>query len=74
MIQKFPNNYQLVNGNTKEFIFLLKKVIYAYEYMDNWDRFNETELLLTDKFLFKSLFKKYQYKRIWTCPKSVESV
>lgn len=64
LIQKFPNNYQLVNGNTKEFIFLLKKVIYAYEYMDNWDRFNETELLLTDKFLFKSLFKKYQYKRI----------
>ena len=32
--------------------------------MDNWDRFNEIELLLTDKFLFKSLFKKYQYKRI----------
>ena len=27
-----------------KFILLLRKVVYPYEYMDNWERFNETSL------------------------------
>ena len=38
--------------NLNKFILLLKKGVYPYEYMDNWQRFNET--LLPDKESFYS--------------------
>ena len=41
---KFPNTYQLSKENI-EFILLLKKDVYPYEYMDKWHKFNETEIL-----------------------------
>ena len=33
---KFPNTFQLVEGNINKFILLLEKGIYPYEYMHNW--------------------------------------
>ena len=42
--KKFPNTYQFCNKNLNKFILLLRKGVYLYEYMDNWERFNETEL------------------------------
>ena len=33
---KYPNTFQLVEGNINKFILLLEKGIYPYEYMDNW--------------------------------------
>ena len=42
--EKFPNTYQLCNEDLNKFILLLRKGVYPYEYMDSWERFNETTL------------------------------
>ena len=47
---KFPSTYQLAKGNMDTFIFLLRKGVYPYEYMDSWEKFDETELPSIDKF------------------------
>ena len=46
--------YQFCNGDIKKFVLLLRKVVYPYEYMDSWERFNEISLL--DKEAFNSEF------------------
>ena len=42
--EKFPRTYKFSNGNLKRFVLLFRKGVYPYEYMDNWERFNETLL------------------------------
>ena len=44
LIKKFVSAYEFCNGNLNKFILLLRKGVYPYEYMDNWERFNETSL------------------------------
>ena len=44
LIKKFSNIHQFCNGDTDKFLLLLRKGIYPYEYMDSWERFNETSL------------------------------
>ena len=44
LIQRFANIYEFCNGDLNKFILLLRKGVYLYEYMDNWERFNETSL------------------------------
>ena len=44
LIKKFANTYEFCNGNLNKFILLLRKGVYPYEYMDNWERFDETSL------------------------------
>ena len=36
--------YQFCNRDLKKFVFLLRKGLYPYEYMDSWERFDETSL------------------------------
>ena len=36
--------YEFCDGYTNEFILLLRKGIYPYQYMNSWKRFNETSL------------------------------
>ena len=36
--------YEFYNKDLNKFILLLRKGVYLYEYMDNWERFNETSL------------------------------
>ena len=43
LIQGFANIYEFCNGDLK-FILLLRKSVYPYEYIDSWERFNETSL------------------------------
>ena len=45
LIKKFFNMYQFCSGNINKFVLLLRKGVYPYEYMDTWERFNETSLL-----------------------------
>ena len=44
LIKKFANTYSFCNNDLNKFVLLLRKGIYPYEYMDNWERFNETSL------------------------------
>ena len=52
LIKKFPNVYQFCNEDINKFVLLLRKGVYPYEYIDGWERFNET--LLPDKKTFYS--------------------
>ena len=52
LIKKFPNAYQFCNGDINKFVLLLKKRVCPYEYMDNWEIFDETSL--SDKKTFYS--------------------
>ena len=42
--KNFPITYQFYNGDLNKFVLLLRKGVYPYEYMDSWERFNETSL------------------------------
>ena len=44
LIERFANIYEFCNGDLNKFILLLRKGVYPHEYMDNWERFNETSL------------------------------
>ena len=44
LIQRFANTYEFCNGDLNKFILLLRKGVYLYEYMDNWQRFGGTSL------------------------------
>ena len=35
---------QICNHDNNNFILLLRKGVYPYEYMDDWEKFNETSL------------------------------
>ena len=52
LIKKFPNVHHYCNGDPNNFFLLLRKDVYPYEYMDSWERFNETSL--SDKEAFYS--------------------
>ena len=52
LIKKFPNIHQFCNGDINKFVLLLRKGVYPYEYMDSWERFDETSL--PDKKVFYS--------------------
>ena len=44
LIQRFANTYEFCNRDLNKFILLLRKGVYPYEYMDSWQRFDETSL------------------------------
>ena len=44
LIENIPRMYQFCNGDLNKFVLLLRKGVYPYEYMDSWERFNETSL------------------------------
>ena len=43
-MKKIKNTYSFCNNDLNKFILLLRKGIYPYEYMDSWEKFNETSL------------------------------
>ena len=52
LIKLFANIHEFCNEDINKFILLLRKDVYPYEYMDSWERFDET--LLLDKETFYS--------------------
>ena len=56
LIKKFHNTYQLCDNDFDKFNLLLRKGVYPYEYMDEWEKFNEDKL--PDKELFYSDLNK----------------
>ena len=43
LIKRFANTYEFCNEDINKFI-VIKKGVDPYEYMDNWERFDETSL------------------------------
>ena len=52
LMKKLKNTDSFCNSDLNKFILLLRKVVYPFEYMDSWERFNET--LLPSKKVFYS--------------------
>ena len=50
LIKKFKNTYSFYTSDLNKFILLLRKGVYPYEYMDNWEKFNETSLPSKESF------------------------
>ena len=50
LIKRFARTYEFCNKNLNKFILLLRKGVYLYEYMDNWERFEETLLPSKESF------------------------
>ena len=44
LINRFVNIYEFCNEDINKFILLLRKGVYPYEYMDSWEKFDETSL------------------------------
>ena len=44
LINRFSNTYKFCNGDINKFVLLLRKGVYPYNYMNSWERFNETLL------------------------------
>ena len=44
LIENFLSIYQFCNGNLNKFVTLLRTGVYPYEYMDSWEKFDETVL------------------------------
>ena len=44
LIKRFANIYEFCNEDINKFILLLRKSAYPYEYMDGWERSDETSL------------------------------
>ena len=44
LIEKFASIYKFRNNDLNKFVMLFRKDVYPYEYMDGWDKFNETSI------------------------------
>ena len=42
--ERFFNTSKFPNNDNNKFVLLLWKGIYRYEYMDDWEKYNETSL------------------------------
>ena len=42
--ERFFNTYKFSNHDNNKFILLLRKGVYPYEYIDDWEKFSETLL------------------------------
>ena len=53
LIKKFKNTYSFCNNDINKFVSLLRKGVYSYEYVDNWERFSEISLPSKEDFYSK---------------------
>ena len=50
LIERFSNVYEFCDYDINKFMVLLRKGVYPYEYMDEWDKFNEKKLPCKESF------------------------
>ena len=53
LITKFSSVYQFYKGDLNKFILLLRKGVYPYKDMDNWEKFDGTTLPPKESFYCK---------------------
>lgn len=46
----FANIYRFCNNDIHKLFLMLRKGVYPFEYIRNWERFNETQITPKDKF------------------------
>ena len=44
LIRRFANTYKFCDNDLDKFIMLLRKGVYPYEYIDEWEKFNEESI------------------------------
>ena len=79
LINRFANIYEFCNKDINRFILLLRKRIYPYEYIDSWERSDETSLPNKEDFYSslnmegitsvgyrhaKIVYKKFKFKNL----------
>ena len=57
LIKKFPTTYNFCKGDINKFIMLLRQGVYPFEYMDSWEKFDETSLPLKKDFYSKLILE-----------------
>ena len=72
LIKKFPRIYKSCSGDPNKFVLLLRKAIYPYEYMDSWERFDESSLPDKEAFYSELNLENKDYDkdmilRLWYC-------
>ena len=84
LINRFANTYEFCDKDINRFILLLRKRVYLYEYIDSWERFDETSS--SDKETFysslnmegftsvgyrhgKRVYKEFNSKNLFVCSK-----
>ena len=64
LIERFANIYEFCNGDLNKFILLLRKGVFPYEYMDNWERDNLGEYhdlyVQSDTLLLADIFENFR--------------
>ena len=50
LTKRFASTYEFCNKDLNKFILLLRRGVFPFEYMDNWERFNETSLASKESF------------------------
>ena len=48
--KRFKHTFKFRNNDTNKFILLLRKSVYAFEYIDEWEKFYETSLYEKEEF------------------------
>ena len=48
--KRSKNTFKFSDNEINKFILLLRKGVYPYEYMDDWEKFNKTTLSEKEKF------------------------
>ena len=62
-IKRFSNRYAFCSADNKKFILLLRKWVYPYEFMDNWEQF-DVKSIPDKKELYSSLnMENIKYKK-----------
>ena len=50
LLKRFSNTYEFCDNDLNKFLILLRKGVYPYEYLDEWDKFNEKKLPCKESF------------------------
>ena len=50
LLKRFSNTYEFCDNDLNKFLILLRKGVYLYEYMDEWNKFNEKVLPSKESF------------------------